>query len=84
MPLVAFVPSLWRGLDVLNICMCGTQDGYPHPVDCPYPLYRGGAAEQQRWEAARDARLSCEHCPADGGGCGMCRPETGKIATLAE
>lgn len=38
-----------------NICMCGTQAGYPHPATCPYPLYRGSDDQIDQWlEAAGD------------------------------
>lgn len=37
----------------MNICMCGTQAGYPHTQDCPRPLYRGSEADQEQWERER-------------------------------
>ena len=40
----------------MNICYCGTQAGYPHRDECPYPLFRAVPAEEYRWEAARQAR----------------------------
>jgi hypothetical protein len=33
----------------MNICLCGTQAGYPHDKLCPYPLYRGSEEQEQRW-----------------------------------
>jgi len=39
----------------MNVCMCGAQAGFSHAGDCPYPLFRGGAASEQKWLAARDA-----------------------------
>ena len=42
----------------MNICMCGTQAGYPHPASCPFPLFRGTDADVERWsrEAAEVGR----------------------------
>ena len=36
----------------LNICCCGTQAGYPHDTDCPYPCYNSGI-DATNWEIAR-------------------------------
>lgn len=52
----------------MNICMCGTEAGYPHRADCPYPLYRCSAAQEAAWEAARD-RLLAQGCEACGKPC---------------
>lgn len=34
-----------------DICFCGTQAGYPHAEDCPFPLFRGSDETQARWFA---------------------------------
>ena len=26
----------------MNICLCGSQDGYPHDHCCPFPLFSEG------------------------------------------
>jgi hypothetical protein len=38
---------------MLNLCLCGSEAGYPHEKDCPYPLFR---ASDQAWEDWRTAR----------------------------
>lgn len=40
---------------MFNICMCGAQAGYQHAHDCPYPLFRGTAAQEEAWDKAREA-----------------------------
>lgn len=40
---------------MLNLCLCGAQDGYPHDTDCPRPLFRATTADAQRWRDDRDA-----------------------------
>lgn len=35
-----------------NICQCGSQDGYPHKEDCPYPYFSNDEAGVAKWEAA--------------------------------
>lgn len=37
----------------MNICLCGTEAGYPHDPTCPYPLYRPTAAQEDDWLRAR-------------------------------
>lgn len=39
--------------DVINICACGIQDGYPHDKDCPYPYFGKDPNELQKWIAAK-------------------------------
>lgn len=39
---------------MFNVCMCGAGAGYPHESDCPFPLYRASAAQEQRWLDARE------------------------------
>lgn len=34
---------------MLNICMCGTQAGYPHDPSCPYPLFRASDEDAEKW-----------------------------------
>lgn len=36
----------------MNICLCGTEAGYPHDACCPYPLYRGSSNQVVAWEMA--------------------------------
>ena len=33
----------------MNICMCGTQAGYPHDQNCPWPYFGSNEQEQERW-----------------------------------
>ena len=40
---------------MLNLCYCGTQDGYPHTPDCPRPLYRASTRMAEDWQRERDA-----------------------------
>ena len=37
----------------MNICYCGSQAGYPHAADCPYPFFRGTVEDEDDWYAAR-------------------------------
>jgi hypothetical protein len=30
----------------MNLCLSGTQAGYPHVAECPYPLYRATDAQE--------------------------------------
>lgn len=39
-------------MSTINVCMCGTQDGYPHHPCCPWPLYRGTDRLMAEWEKA--------------------------------
>jgi hypothetical protein len=36
-----------------NICLCGTQAGYPHPFDCPHPYYGDTEINVQDWNIGR-------------------------------
>lgn len=38
----------------MNICYCGSQAGYPHAPDCPYPLYHTSEKKELEWLAARE------------------------------
>lgn len=38
-----------------QLCLCGTQAGYPHAFDCPRPLFRATAAQEDGWMAERAA-----------------------------
>ena len=38
----------------MNICYCGSQAGYPHALDCPYPLFRGSERDVEEWERERE------------------------------
>jgi hypothetical protein len=33
----------------MNICMCGSQSGYPHDDLCPYPYYGGDVKQESAW-----------------------------------
>lgn len=37
-----------------QICQCGTQPGYLHDRDCPYPYFRDEMAGVNRWIIERD------------------------------
>lgn len=44
----------------MNICLCGSQGGYPHNAFCPYPLYRATKQQEDSWQQAYDAaKLTC-------------------------
>jgi len=36
-----------------QVCLCGTQPGYPHAADCPFPLYHSGEEAMARWDRER-------------------------------
>jgi len=38
-----------------NICMCDTQDGYPHNEYCPYPYFGHVDSEMARWRTIYEA-----------------------------
>ncbi len=40
-------------MNQLNICYCGTFDGYPHKDDCPRPLFRASDRRVAKWEKER-------------------------------
>jgi hypothetical protein len=42
--------------DVINICACGVQDGYPHKEDCPYPYFGNHPDELKKWLAAQKSK----------------------------
>ena len=33
----------------MNVCYCGAMAGFPHADDCPYPLFRGTPAQENKW-----------------------------------
>jgi hypothetical protein len=33
----------------LNICLCGSQAGYPHHIFCPYPIFLASPDDQEKW-----------------------------------
>jgi hypothetical protein len=39
-----------------KICLCGTQPGYPHAFDCPYPLYisKPSQSDYIKWNTQRN------------------------------
>ena len=39
-----------------NICPCGTQAGYPHAPECPYPQYNPTEVQLEKWEQAKKAK----------------------------
>ena len=45
----------------MNICLCGTQAGYTHTSDCPYPMYRSDDYSMNKWDAARSAKWALSH-----------------------
>jgi len=38
----------------MNICMCGTQNGYLHAVDCPFPYFGQSESLQKIWLRDRE------------------------------
>lgn len=51
----------------MNVCYCGTQAGYPHWPDCPYPLFHATPAQERDWTAKREAHELGRPC--------SCHPE---------
>lgn len=47
----------------MNICLCGTQAGYPHLAWCPYPYYGNSERLIEKWEAeyAKRKPQPCGH-----------------------
>ena len=41
----------------LNICQCGSQAGYPHAEDCPYPYFRSDEAGATKWNIAHEKKI---------------------------
>jgi len=44
-----------------QICKCGTEPGYPHRWDCPFPCFIHTGAPSDNWRDARRDKL--ETCP---------------------
>jgi hypothetical protein len=40
----------------MNLCLCGSEAGYPHDGDCPYPLFRATEAQERAWQYHRDRK----------------------------
>ena len=40
----------------MNICFCGSEEGYPHATDCPRPMFRGSVKDAEKWEQERRAK----------------------------
>ena len=40
-----------------NICQCGSQDGYPHKEDCPYPYFSNDEKGVEKWETAHASKV---------------------------
>lgn len=40
----------------MNICLCGSEAGQLHAVDCPYPQFNSTDLEARAWLAARKDR----------------------------
>ena len=38
----------------IQICLCGTQAGYPHHEHCPFPLYAYGPEQEAAWIEGRN------------------------------
>ncbi len=41
----------------INICLCGTQAGYPHEKDCPFPYFGNDERMIQRWKDTQEANI---------------------------
>lgn len=42
--------------DVINICACGAQAGYPHRKDCPYPYFGNDPDKLKKWIADQKSK----------------------------
>lgn len=68
-------PLGYDGCQVLNICQCGAQAGYPHKPDCPWPYFGAAPTICERWKRDRAAlreqlaRAEAERAPES-----PCRP----------
>ena len=42
----------------MNLCLCGAKNGYPHLLDCPYPIYKATLTHKRYlvWHRARRVR----------------------------
>jgi len=47
----------------MNICYCGTEAGYPHKTECPYPFFRGTEAQERDWYKAAGYCPECGNTP---------------------
>lgn len=36
----------------MNVCHCGAQAGYPHPLGCPFPYYGDAPHLVRGWQLA--------------------------------
>jgi len=52
---------------MFNLCFCGVQAGYAHDIDCPYPLFRGSANDEMKWETARQRENAARLMGEDAG-----------------
>jgi len=41
----------------INICLCGTEAGYPHDKYCPFPYFGGDDRMTDRWEHLRKLEI---------------------------
>ena len=37
----------------MNFCLCGSQSGYPHASDCPFPYYGENQDMVNKWIVAQ-------------------------------
>ena len=44
----------------INICLCGTEAGYPHDKYCPFPYFGGDDGMMDRWEHLRKLAVDRE------------------------
>lgn len=48
----------------MNICLCGSQAGYPHKAHCPFPYFGRSEKEQERWLSGYRSNHSIEFLKA--------------------
>jgi len=48
-----------------QICQCGMQPGYPHPMSCPFPYYGHDSARIAEWERVRALQEDPTPLPPD-------------------
>jgi hypothetical protein len=41
----------------INICLCGTEAGYPHDECCPFPYFGNDDGMMDRWDELRVAAI---------------------------
>jgi hypothetical protein len=45
---------------MMNVCLCGTQPGYPHEAFCPFPYYGNDWRKVAEWERQHQELVAAE------------------------